>query len=133
MNTKPWPADWSPREDYLAAIKTRTHFYQILEKIGDHKNQVSAALKRLVESGRATKEGAFYTASDPDEGAIVGPQVNGAPPPTSWTAPEIRLALQFFGFSPDACGAVLDRLMGIEPPPEAAQETPEPDEELPAE
>ncbi len=68
MNTQtpaylqPWPAHWESKNAYLEALEgdSPVHFYKVQRLVGANKNQVGAALARLVSMGVAERVGSSY-------------------------------------------------------------------------
>ncbi len=123
---QPWPDHWAPKEEYLAAISTPTHFYQVLKKIGDEKNTAGAALKRLVATGEATRnERNFYCVSDGE--AEAEPAGDFEVMPRADLA-AVRVALVARGWGDENWGRLLDVLASsriYDPEPADSDDLPE--------
>lgn len=54
---RPWPEHWLPKEDYLNHLKQPHHYFKIVGFFGAvaDRNQVTAALGRLVKTGEAVR------------------------------------------------------------------------------
>jgi len=106
---QPWPEHWLPKEEYLAAIKEPRHYWKLVPyfaAVAD-RNQVTAALGRLVKTGEATRtEKNFYQAT-----GLTAPPPGAAP--ATWTAAQIAAACEALDMDPKP---LLAELTGERPP-----------------